>query len=108
ISGDADSAHVIGTTRSPLFEWRTASGTVVLSSVTCVNPSQNAYIASLRNDGTVAWTVAIDSPGNEGEHNGIATGCGAVFITGRTGNNAVFPGNVTVTQAGGSDLMFVD
>ncbi|MCC6541106.1 MAG: HYR domain-containing protein, partial [Flavobacteriales bacterium] len=106
IAADANTVYVIGFTEGNRFSWVNSSG-ITLSNVSIFN-TNIGFVSAVSSTGTPLWSRLIDNPDDSDvEFNGIAAGCGGVYITGRSHNSTVFPGGAVSTIPGVHDYFYL-
>jgi len=100
VASDGSSVFALGVHKGTSYNFQNSSGSLN-TNLSTIGGNLSADILALGMDGSFKWTQAVANPGSD-EINalGLASSATAVYISGSSHNNSVFPGSVTVAGPG--------
>ncbi len=100
VATDGSSVYSIGVHKGTSYTFQNSSGSLN-SNLATIGGNLSGDILALGADGSFKWVQAVANPGSDQINAlGVAASATAVYISGSSHNNSVFPSNVTVAGAG--------
>ncbi|MEO5584740.1 MAG: hypothetical protein ABIQ75_04720 [Flavobacteriales bacterium] len=100
VATDGSQVFALGFHKGTSYSFGASTGPATVALTTLGN-NISADVLATSTTGTINWAQAISNPvGDEMNALGIATSATAVYISGSTHNNSVFPGSVVIGGAG--------
>ncbi|MEO8734801.1 MAG: hypothetical protein ABI373_10765, partial [Flavobacteriales bacterium] len=100
VATDGSSVYSIGVHKGTSYTFQNSSGSLN-SNLATIGSNLSGDILALGVDGSFKWVQAVANPGSDQINAlGVAASETAVYISGSSHNNSVFPGNLTIAGAG--------